>query len=63
MYIKVKRIKKNRITKINGTEQGKLRNREATKERRRAYLAPMESMVQMKGLSSSPNPAITGWHK
>lgn len=27
------------------------------------YFAPMESMVQMKGLSSSPSPAITGWQK
>jgi len=26
-------------------------------------LAPIESIVQMKGLLSSPNPAITGWHK
>lgn len=28
-----------------------------------AYLAPIESIVQMNGLSSSPNPAITGWQK
>ena len=27
------------------------------------YLAPMESIVQMKGLFSSPSPAITGWQK
>nr|AFK41375.1 unknown [Lotus japonicus] len=25
--------------------------------------APIQSIVQMNGLSSSPNPAITGWQK
>lgn len=29
----------------------------------RIYFAPMESIVQMNGLLSSPNPAITGWQK
>ena len=32
-------------------------------DRSQTYLAPIESIVQMKGLSSSPNPAITGWQK
>lgn len=32
-------------------------------ERNSTYFAPIESIVQIKGLSSSPNPAITGWHK
>jgi len=27
------------------------------------YFAPIQSIVQMNGLSSSPNPAITGWQK
>jgi hypothetical protein len=27
------------------------------------YFAPIASIVQMNGLSSSPNPAITGWVK
>lgn len=27
------------------------------------YFAPRQSIVQMNGLSSSPNPAITGWQK
>lgn len=29
----------------------------------KTYFAPIESIVQMNGLSSSPNPAITGWQK
>ena len=33
------------------------------KRRNSTYLAPIESIVQMNGLSSSPNPAITGWQK
>lgn len=33
------------------------------KRRSLTYFAPIESIVQMKGLPSSPNPAITGWQK
>ena len=33
------------------------------RKRNSNYLAPIESIVQMNGLSSSPNPAITGWQK
>jgi len=33
------------------------------KSKRGTYFAPIESIVQIKGLSSSLNPAITGWQK
>nr|GMC76282.1 hypothetical protein Iba_chr03dCG12800 [Ipomoea batatas] len=35
----------------------------ATTKSLASSLQQRESIVQMKGLSSSPNPAITGWQK
>ena len=47
-------------TKMNDKVQ---KCKDTAKYMQKTYLAPIESIVQMNGLFSSLNPAITGWQK